>query len=186
MWRAVHSAASRDSAGPAGQSDEALAKLVHRAVKAVTSDYDRFGFNVAIAKLMTLTNELQRALDASVDAEVTRDAAEKLVLMLAPMAPHIGDELWREVLGHPENVVTGARWPEWDEALAREEEVVLVVQVDGRVRDRITVGSNASEEECRRAALQSVRARAALNGREIDRVIVRPPRLVNLVTRRTG
>jgi len=79
--------------------------------------------------------------------------------------------------------VTMTRWPAWDEELAREDTVILVIMVDGKVRDRITVDADASEDECREAALASLRARAALDGREIANVIVRAPRLVNLVTR---
>ncbi|HMC36882.1 MAG TPA: leucine--tRNA ligase, partial [Actinomycetota bacterium] len=146
VWRAVHEAASADG-DPFG-SDEALRKLVHRTVKAVTTDYERFGFNVAISKMMTLTNELQRALDAGISGQVPRHAAETLVLLLAPMAPFISQELWTETLGHPENVTTAARWPTWDEDLARDEQVVLVVEVDGKVRDRISVGADATEEQC--------------------------------------
>ena len=111
-----------------------------------------------------------------------RDAAERLVVLLAPMAPHITEELWRETLGHAESVLH-AGWPAWDEALTREDEVTLVVQVDGRVRDRITVSASAGEEECRTAALASKRARAAVGDRVVAETIVRPPKLVNLVTR---
>ena len=99
------------------------------------------------------------------------------------MAPFISQELWTETLGHPENVTTAARWPTWDEDLARDEQVVLVVEVDGKVRDRISVGADATEEQCRKLALASVRAKTALDGREVANVIVRAPRLVNLVTR---
>jgi len=122
-------------------------------------------------------------LDDGARGDTVRDAAEKLVLMLAPIAPHIADELWQEVLGGSGNVVTMTRWPAWDEELAREDTVILVIMVDGKVRDRITVDADASEDECREAALASLRARAALDGREIANVIVRAPRLVNLVTR---
>jgi leucyl-tRNA synthetase len=76
-----------------------------------------------------------------------------------------------------------SQWPGWDEDLAREDEVVLVVQVDGRVRDRITVPAGATEDECRDRALASDRVRAHLDGREVDRVIVRAPKLVSIVTR---
>jgi leucyl-tRNA synthetase len=186
VWRAVHDAASEPASSkekePAA-GGEALRRFTHRTVKGVTADYGRFGFNVAIAKMIELTNKLRPALDSGVDGAVTREAAEKLVLMLAPMAPHIAEELWRDVLGHPDNVVTEARWPSWEEELAREEQVVLVVQVDGKVRDRITVEADATADQCRELALASARARAALDGREIDRVVVREPRLVNLVTR---
>jgi leucyl-tRNA synthetase len=190
VWRVVFAAAEASSGGGTGTSGDGdaaaaagdeLRRFVHRTVKAVTTDHERIAFNVAIAKLMTLTNELQRALDAGVRGQPAREAAEKLVLLLAPMAPHIAEELWHEALGHTD-LVSMAPWPSWDEALAREEEVVLVVQVDGKVRDRLTVAASATEEECRKLALASERVKGYLRGREPARVIVRAPKLVNVVT----
>jgi leucyl-tRNA synthetase len=179
VWRVVHQAATARE-GPAGNETE-LRRLVHRTVKAVTDDFERFGFNTAISKLMTLSNELHRALSGGVNPAVARDAAEKLALMLAPLAPHIAEELWRGALGHDETLSFGP-WPAWDPEVAREDQVVLVVQVDGRVRDRLSVGADADEETCRRLALSSSRIQAWLAGRQVKDVIVRPPRLVNVVT----
>jgi len=190
VWRTVFAAGEAAVGGGSGTlgngnaaapvGDE-LRKFVHRTVKAVTTDYERIGFNVAIAKMMELTNSLQRALDAGVRGQPAHDAAESLVLLLAPMAPHIAEELWREVLGHSD-LVSVAAWPTWDEELAKEQEVVLVVQVDGKVRDRITVRADATEGECRELALASERVKEFLKGHEPARVIVRAPKLVNVVT----
>jgi leucyl-tRNA synthetase len=132
---------------------------------------------------MILTTEIQRAMESgSVAGPVLRDAAELLVLMLGPIAPHIAEELWREPLGHPDTLVHGP-WPAWDEALAREEEVVMVIQVDGKVRDRVSVVADIDEARCRELALASSKVARALSGREVERVVVRPPRLVNVVSR---
>jgi leucyl-tRNA synthetase len=180
VWRAVYEAAAqRGGEGSAVGLD--LRKIVHRTVKAVTADYERIGFNVAIAKMMTLTNELQRALDTGVDGEAAVEAAERLVLLLAPMAPHIAEELWHEALGR-QGVASMQPWPSWDEDLAREDEAVLVVQVDGKVRDRLTVPADADEAACLAAAESSERVRRLLQDLPIVRTIVRPPRLVNFVT----
>ncbi|TMK97389.1 MAG: leucine--tRNA ligase, partial [Actinobacteria bacterium] len=181
VWRAVHRAAEV-SAGGDGSADDELRRFTHRTVKGVTSDLERIGFNVAISKLMTLTNELQHALDSGVRGAAARDAAEGLVLLLAPMAPHIAEELWHEALGHS-TLASMERWPTWDERLARENEVVLVVQVDGKVRDRITVPADADEAACLEAARSSERVRRYLGGAGEVRAVVRPPRLVNFVTR---
>ncbi|HEX7463411.1 MAG TPA: class I tRNA ligase family protein, partial [Actinomycetota bacterium] len=110
-----------------------------------------------------------------------REAAVALVQMLAPMAPFLAEELWREALSNAASVHVSA-WPSYDPDLAREERVILVVQVDGKVRDRVEVDAGASEETCREAALSSENTRRFLQGREIQQVIVRPPRLVNVVT----
>jgi leucyl-tRNA synthetase len=141
---------------------------------------DRFRYNVAISKLMVLTNEIRSTLDSGGAA---RGAVEALTLMLAPLAPFIAEELWREVLGHRESIHM-ASWPAFDDALAHEERVTLVVQVDGKVRDRLQVDAGVSEEEVREAALSSENARRAIDGKQIAQVIVRPPRLVNVVTAR--
>jgi leucyl-tRNA synthetase len=130
---------------------------------------------------MVLTSAVQDALEAGVGREAVREAAEALVVMLAPMAPFLAEELWREALGRDRSVHT-ARWPSFDAGLAAEDRVTLVVQVDGKVRDRMEVLADASEDECRELALASDRVRRALDGRSVGRVVVRPPRLVNVVT----
>ena len=159
---------------------EPLRRLTHRTIREVTEDMERFRYNVAISKLQVLTNAMRSALDAGDGA---REAASALTQLLAPLAPFAAEELWREVLGNGSSVHTSA-WPTFDDALARQERVTLVVQVDGKVRDRIEVDSDAGEEACRELALASDKARHALDGREIAKVIVRAPRLVNLVTAR--
>jgi leucyl-tRNA synthetase len=154
----------------------------HRAAKAVSGDLERFAFNVAISKMMVLTSEIQDALAAGLDTAPLREAAEILVRLIAPVAPHVAEELWRGPLAHGESVVR-AGWPSWDESLVRVEEIVMVAQVDGRVRDRIAVSVDAGEDLCRDLALASPNVQRFLAGREIDRVVVRPPKLVNVVTR---
>jgi leucyl-tRNA synthetase len=173
VFAAVGDACERDAPDP-----EPLRRLTHRTIRAVTDDMERFRFNVAISKLQVLTNGMRSALDAGDGA---REAASALTQLLAPLAPFAAEELWREVLGNGSSVHTSA-WPTFDDALARQERVTLVVQVDGKVRDRIEVDSDAGEEACRELALASDKARHALDGREIVKVIVRAPRLVNLVT----
>jgi leucyl-tRNA synthetase len=173
IWRIAHQQASSASEDPIE-----LRKSAHRTIKRVTDLYHRHRYNVAIARLMELTNEIRSALDRG---EPVREAVTALVVMAAPMAPFMTEELWREVLGG-EGSVHQQRWPEADPELSREETVTLVVQVDGKVRDRFEVATDVSEEECVRLARGSERARRALGDREVARVVARPPRLVNLVT----
>jgi leucyl-tRNA synthetase len=174
VFAAVGEAAERDAADP----DE-LRRATHRTIQGVTDDMERFRFNVAISKLQVLTNEMRSALDAGGGA---REAASALTQMLAPMAPFAAEELWREVLGNDTSVHLSS-WPVFDPDLARRERVTLVVQVDGKVRDRIEVEPELDEDACRDLALASEGARRAVAGREVGRVVVRPPRLVNIVTR---
>jgi leucyl-tRNA synthetase len=172
-FAAVCEAAERDAEDP-----EALRRLTHRTIEGVTEDMERFRFNTAISKLMVLTNEMRAVLDARGGA---RGAGEVLAQMLAPMAPFVAEELWREVLGH-ERSVHLSTWPVFDAELARERRVMLVVQVDGKVRDRIEVEADAAEDVIRELALASENARRAMAGREIRQVVVRAPKLVNVVT----
>jgi leucyl-tRNA synthetase len=163
----------------APEGDE-LRRLTHRTIKGVTEDLERFRYNTAISKLQVLTNGLRSALDGG---QGGREAAEALTQMLAPVAPFAAEELWREVLGHGESVHVST-WPEFDEELAREQVVTLVVQVDGKVRDRLEVDPDISDARCRELAGSSENARRAIDGREVRQVVVRPPRLVNFVTAR--
>jgi leucyl-tRNA synthetase len=174
----VFAAVSDAARDPEREEPEELRRLTHRTIQAVTDDLERLRFNVAISKLQVLTNAVRSAVDAGAGG---RDAATAVVLMLAPLAPFVAEELWREVLGNPESVHT-ASWPSFDPELAKQERVTLVVQVDGKVRDRLEIEADASEDRCRELALDSERVRRAVDGREIAKVIVRAPRLVNLVT----
>ena len=142
-----------------------LVRLTHRTIAGVTDDLERFRFNVAISKLMVLTNEMRTALDAGGGA---RGAAEALAQMLAPFAPFAAEELWREVLGHDDSVHV-SRWPSFDTALASEDTVTLVVQVDGKVRDTIEVPADTDEARVLELARASEKARRAIADREIGR-----------------
>jgi leucyl-tRNA synthetase len=173
VWRAVH-----DAVGVEGEDPEDLRRLTHRTTKRVTELFERFRYNVAVARLMELTNEARRVLD---EGGAARGAMEAVVLMLAPMAPFVTEELWRGPFGQGESVHR-ASWPSFDEGLAREDTVTLVAQVDGKVRDTIEVPADVSEEEAVERARASEKVGRALEGREVTRVVARPPRLVNLVT----
>jgi len=174
----VHAAVFEAAEQGSRPQPEALTRLMHRTIKAVTEDLERFRFNVAISKLQVLSNEIRSTLDRG---EGARDASAALAQMLAPVAPFIAEELWREALGNLTSVHASA-WPSFNSSLAREERVVLVVQVDGKVRDRIEVDADTDEAACRELALSSEKIRRVLDGREVRQVVVRPPRLVNVVT----
>jgi leucyl-tRNA synthetase len=169
-----------EAAEAVGEEPVALIRLTHRTIRGVTSDLERFRFNVAISKLMVLTNEMRASLD---EGWAARGAAEALVQMLAPFAPFAAEELWREVL-HRDGSVHLSTWPSFDEALAVEETVTLVVQVDGKVRDKIEVPADADEARCLELARASENARRAIGDGTVVKEIVRAPKLVNLVTGR--
>src|SRR6266545_1039847 len=178
VWRAVGGALERQPGDP----DLELERLAHRTTQAVTDDLERFRFNTAISKLMVLSNGLADALRAGRGtAEQRRSAAERLVLLLAPLAPFLAEELWRRTLGHSDSVHVAA-WPGFDPELVRTERVTCVIQVDGKLRDRFEVPTDAGKDQLRDLALDSPKVRAAMGDRPIARIVVVPPKLVNVVT----
>ena len=169
---------------PAGADAAAGRELVaatQRAVRDVTGDLEGFRFNTAIARLMELTSALTRAREAGdgVDGATWDRSVETLILLTAPLAPHVAEELW-ERRGKPYSVHQ-RDWPAFDEALVAEETVEIVVQVNGKVRDRLTLPADASEDAARERALASERVKGWVEGKEPRRVIYVPGKLLNIV-----
>ena len=176
VWRLA-----REFAGlPDGSYNDAFERDRHRVIKRVTADMERFRFNTAVAALMEYVNALYAAREQPVAAGQWREAIRTLALLLAPIAPFIAEEMWREELGEAESI-HGAAWPVWDEALAAEEQTTIVVQVNGKLRDRLTADAGSDPTTLRQMALASERVRAAVGERPVRDVIV-ARRLVNVVT----
>ena len=155
-------------------------RTLHKTIKRAINDVERFKFNTALAALMELTNHMARAREqGDIDGASWREGVEKQLLLLAPIAPHITEELW-ERTGHAYSIHSQPL-PQWDEALAADEVITLVVQVNGRVRDRLQVAADIAEEEAKRLALASDRVQSFLKGKEIQRLVYVPERLVNVV-----
>ncbi|MBM3941705.1 MAG: leucine--tRNA ligase [SAR202 cluster bacterium] len=155
-------------------------RLLHQTIRKCYQDLDRFKFNTAIASLMELTNHLTRVwAEASVDAAAWRECTEKFLLMLAPLAPHLAEEMW-ESTGHAYSIHQ-QRFPQWDEELAAEETITLVVQVNGKVRDRIQAPAGISSEQAQELALASPKVRSFMQGKAVRQAVYVPGRLVNVV-----
>ena len=155
------------------QPDEETLRLLHQTIHKVGGDIETFGFNTAISAMMIFVNHLAR-LEVRPESVV-----EPFILILAPFAPHIAEELWQR-LGHTQSLAYEP-WPQYDEELAREKQVELAVQVNGKVRDRIVVAAEADEEQIKADALASEKVVAALAGKTPKKVIVIKARLVNIV-----
>ncbi|SUB47571.1 Leucine--tRNA ligase [Nocardia brasiliensis] len=162
-------------------SDPALRRRVHRLIDATTTAMDGRRFNVAIARMMTLTATLRKAIDGGPGAAdpVVRERAEALVRMLSCVAPYTAEEAW-ERLRRPASVAEYG-WPQCDTALIAADTVTCVVQVAGKVRDRLEVPVDIDATALRALALASAKATVALRGADIADVIVRAPNLVNIV-----
>ena len=172
---------------PAGESARELRRLAHRTLQRVTDHLERFRMNTMVAALMEMTNGMQRLRDAgAVDRGAWDEAIESLLLMLAPPCPHIAEELWertgRGAAGGGGSVHLQP-WPRADAELARSESVEIAVQVNGRLRDRIHVPADAGEEAVRGEAERQPKIAEQLAGKEVQRVIYVPGRLLNIVVR---
>jgi len=183
---AVRNAANWDfkAAGLSAKERE-LVRITYQTMRRVTQDFEtRWHFNSAIALIMEMTNEIQaqEPLGEGVRPEIRKEALEMLTLMLAPMTPHLAEELW-EMLGRAEGLWK-AKWPVLQAGqleLMREEEVEVVIQVNGRVRDRIRVAAGLAEEEVVARALASEAVAKQIDGKRVVKRIVVPDKLVNLV-----
>ena len=190
VWRWQERLANRDGAvtGESSAAARALRRKTHQTIAKITSDFEHLHLNTSVAALMELFNQISdfNADPATASAEdvfAVREALEALVIMLAPFAPHIAEEMW-EGLGNSGGLLSEVpRWPVADPGLARREELEIPIQVNGKLRSRVIASPDVSEEELRASALSDERVRALIDGREVVKVIVVPRRLVNVVIR---
>ncbi|MBL7184419.1 MAG: leucine--tRNA ligase [Anaerolineae bacterium] len=184
VWSCVLDEPAASGERPAASADQvrALRRKTHQTIRAVTQDMEGFAFNTIIARLMELTNTLMKAQETPVQGgDAWAEAVGSLVLMLAPCCPHIAEELWARS-GRPYSVHQQS-WPTWSEELAAEEVITLVVQVNGKLRDRLEVPVDIGEEAAKESALASDGAQRHLEGLEVKKVIYVPGRLVNIVAK---
>jgi len=162
---------------------KSLRQKTHKTIKKVTEDIERFHFNTAISAIMELVNELygSEAINRADETflEIRREALEMIALLLSPFVPHFAEELW-EALGKRGSVIE-TPWPDYDREAVFEEEVLIVIQVNGRLRDRMMIPASYGEEEVKAWALKSEKIQKLTEGKEIKRVILVPKKLVNIV-----
>ena len=150
-------------------------RVVHKTIKAVTNDLNHMGFNTVIARLMEFVNFFTK------ETERPKSSMETLVLMLSPLAPHISEELW-QLLGHSESLAYEP-WPEFDESLTVDDTIEIPVQVNGKVRSKVSVAADASKDDMLTAAKDDEKISEAIASKQIVKSIVVPGRLVNLVVK---
>ena len=151
-----------------------LEKIYHQTVKKVTEDYEALKFNTAIAAMMIFVNAVYK------ETVFPREYAEGFVKLLNPLAPHMTEELWSTVLGH-NPTLANETWPTYDEEKTKDDEITIVIQINGKLRDKVNVSATASKEEIEAAALNTPRVKELLEGLTIRKVIVVPGKLVNIV-----
>jgi leucyl-tRNA synthetase len=181
VWRLVLGEEDEVVAGAPAVLTADLTRKLHETIDKVTRDVDAFHFNTAISALMELANLMQDYLQGGGQRDDAWEAtALGMTRMLGPFAPHLSEELWQRQGG--EGLLVFQRWPEVDASLLRRPQVTIVVQVDGRLRDRIEMPAGADQADAQERALRSANVERALNGRRLARAVYVPDRLINLVT----
>ncbi|MEE8637047.1 MAG: leucine--tRNA ligase [Dehalococcoidia bacterium] len=161
-------------------TEKEFLRLTHQTIKKVTADLESFRLNTMLASLMEFTNYLSKVKEKGVLSDSSwREAIRCFLRLLAPTAPHLAEELWVRT-GHPYSI-HNQQWPEYDEEVAKEEEITLVIQVNGRLRDRVLVPASIGEAEAKELALGRERVKAHIDDKKLSRVIYVPRRLVNIV-----
>ena len=171
---------SIDSSNVIEDKNSELNRLTHQTLKKVTEDLEKFKFNTTIATLMEFTNKLNDIWrEQQVDQNLWQITIRKLLLMIAPLAPHTTEELW-EINGLKYSIHS-QHWPEWDPEHVKEEEINLVVQVNGKVRDTILVSAEITEDTAKQAAMSSNKIELHIQGKEVKKTIYVPGKLINIV-----
>jgi leucyl-tRNA synthetase len=172
-----------DEYKPSGsQGEEEMVRMTHQTIKKVTEDIDKLRLNTMVAAFMEFTNFLAKVKEAGSTSTSAWDSSIKtLLLLLAPTAPHLAEELWQKI--GLKYSIHNQSWPEWDEALVTSDEFTLVVQVNGKVRDRLTVPVSVTEDEARKLAVEQPKVKSYLEGKKILNIIYVPGRLVNIVVK---
>jgi leucyl-tRNA synthetase len=168
----------------ASAKEKILVRRTHQTLKRVTNDFEsRWHFNTSVSALMSLLHDIQEQepLDAGVSPALLKRVFAAFALMLAPIAPHMAEELW-EMLGNSRSLAH-EKWPAYREDLTKEEQIEVIVQINGRLRGKILVGDGMSEDETLELALKDPRISMLLDGKKIVKTIVVPKKLVNIVVR---
>ena len=180
VWSLVETGYDSQTIEPQAEKD--LRRVIHKTIRKATEDFEKFRFNTMLASLMEFSNYLSKVREArNIATSLWREAINYFLLLLAPTAPHLAEELWAKT-GHPYSIHNQS-WPKFDEELAREEEITLVIQVNGKLRDKLTVPVSITETEARELALGRERVKAHTDGKKITNIICVPGRLVNIVVK---
>mgnify|MGYP001772944506 CR=1 FL=1 len=150
-----------------------LIKILHQTIKKVTEDIENFKFNTAVSQLMIFANEMEK------EEKIEKEIFENFIKLLAPFAPHISEEIWQR-LGKKKSIFLSS-WPKYNPKLAKEEKITLIVQINGKVRDKIEVEASISEKEAKNLALSREKVKKWIGGKEIKKVVFVPKKLINFV-----
>jgi len=178
VWSLVETSYASGTTKP--EAEKELRHIIHKTIKRVSEDLERFHFNTMLASLMEFTNYLSKVKEArQISDSLWQEAIGYLLLLLAPTAPHLAEELWTR-MGHPYSIHNQS-WPKFDAELAKEEEITLVIQINGKLRDKLVVPASITENEAKELALGRERVKTYTDGKKVSNVIYVPKRVVNIV-----
>jgi leucyl-tRNA synthetase len=178
VWGLVETGYSSQAVRP--DEERHLCHNIHKTIKKVTRDLERFRFNTMLASLMEFTNYLSKVQESgSVSVSLWQEAIGYLVVLVAPTAPHLAEELWART--EHRYSIHNQPWPEYDEASAEEEDVTVIIQINGRLRDKLLVPASITEDEAKQLALKRERVKAYIKDKTISGVVYVPRRVVNIV-----
>nr|WP_330366831.1 class I tRNA ligase family protein [Clostridioides difficile] len=169
--------------GELNSQDKDMRYTIHSTLKKVTADLsEKFGFNTAISALMELINDMYKYKELdNINEAVIKEGVQTIVTIIAPFAPHLGEELWTMI--GKEGSVFDIDWPKYDEKALVKDEIEVVVQVNGKVRGKLTVNSNISKDEMEKVALEDEKIKGLVEGKTIVKVVAVPKKLVNIVVK---
>jgi len=180
VWSLIETGYTSQDVEP--KAEKGLHHVIHKTIKKVTKDLEKFRFNTMLASLMEFTNYLSKVQEAkNISISLWQEAITYLLLLLAPTAPHLAEELWART-GHPYSIHNQS-WPRWDEEMAKEEEITLVIQINGKLRDKLIVPASITEIEAKELALERERVKAYTNNKKIANIIYVPKRVINIVAK---
>ncbi len=180
VWSLIETGYTSQDVEP--KAEKGLHHVIHKTIKKVTKDLENFRFNTMLASLMEFTNYLSKVQEAkNISISLWQEAITYLLLLLAPTAPHLAEELWART-GHPYSIHNQS-WPRWDEELAKEEEVTSVIQINGNLRETLFAPASITEIEARELALEREQVRTYTSNKKIAKIIYVPKRVINIVAR---
>jgi leucyl-tRNA synthetase len=193
VWRWLHAALPlfqkewrKNIPGEISPAERPVRRKLHQTIRKVSSDIEGFQFNTAIAALMELLNDIyayapveKEVLPRDANPQLVSELVENLTLLIAPFTPHLGEEVWQE-MGH-RSLVYRASWPNFDAAVAAEDEINIMVQINGKIRDKVQVRSDTDEESVRRLIFQSARVMQFISGKEVIKTVFVPNKMFSIV-----
>jgi leucyl-tRNA synthetase len=188
-WRDVLNNAPDEEPDEFSSDARALRQKTHQTIERITRNFESFSINTSVAALMELSNAIGDfnvgpAEASASDLYAVREALQSLIVMLTPFAPHFSEEMWEAMTGVTTGLLhSGARWPKFSAAWAKKDEIEIPIQINGKLRSRVIISADASQEELQAAALTDEKVLSHTDGKQIVKVIVVPKRLVNVVVK---